>query len=400
MRQAITRLIPRALKQRLASSLEWARLPLAARQEIKADRSGRLFIDAGAAQVIAPLADWLLDAQRLSSTDDGGYARHYSLVSGWGQSYPETTGYIIPTLLDVAAHLHDQKYAQSARTALDWCRKIQFPDGGFQGGIINAQPLVPVTFNTGQILIGLAAGVRHFNDYHDATRRAAHWLADSLDTDGCWRRYPTPFAAPGDKTYETHVSWGLFEAARALGDGAFGAAGLRNVAWALTKQQANGWFADCCLSNPAAPLTHTIGYALRGIIEAHRYAPSPTLLAAAENTAQALLGVIEPSGRIAGCFDAQWRPAAAWSCVTGAVQIAACWFLLFELTGKRAYLEAGRRANHFFRRTLHLDGPSGLRGGVKGSYPVDGEYGRFELLNWANKFAIDANLMELRHAGA
>lgn len=400
MPQAITRLIPRALKQRLASTLEWTRLPASARQEIKADRGGRLGIDAGPAEVIEPLADWLLDAQRLSSSHDGGYARHFSIVSGWGPSYPETTGYIIPTLLDVAAHRNDEKYAHSARTALDWCRKIQFPDGGFQGGIINAQPLVPVTFNTGQILIGLAAGVRHFNDYHDATRRAAHWLADSLDNDGCWRRYPTPFAARGDKTYETHVAWGLFEAARALNDASFGAAGLKNVRWALTKQHANGWFADCCLSNPAAPLTHTIGYALRGIIEAQRYAPHASLLAAAEKTAQALLTVIEPSGRIAGCFDAHWRATVAWSCLTGAVQIAACWFLLFDITGKREYLEAARRANHFFRRTLHLEGPSGLRGGVKGSYPVDGEYGRFELLNWANKFAIDANLMELRHADA
>ena len=400
MPHAITRLIPRALKKRLASSLEWARLPPAARLEINADRGGRLFSDAGAAQVIAPLADWLLDAQRLSSSHDGGYARHYSIASGWGPSYPETTGYIIPTLLDVAAHLHESKYAQSARTALDWCRKIQFPDGGFQGGIINAQPLLPVTFNTGQILLGLAAGVRHFNDYHDATRRAARWLADSLDADGCWRRYPTPFAARGEKTYETHVSWGLFEAARVLDDEALGAAGLKNVAWALTKQQTNGWFTDCCLSNPDAPLTHTIGYALRGIIEAHRYAPSALLLAAAEKTARALLNVMEPSGRIAGCFDAHWRATVPWSCVTGAVQIAACWFLLFEITGTRAYLEAARRANHFARRTLHLEGPSGLRGGVKGSYPVDGEYGRFELLNWANKFAIDANLMELRHAGA
>ena len=400
MPHAITRLIPRALKKRLASSLEWARLPPAARLEINADRGGRLFSDAGAAQVIAPLADWLLDAQRLSSSHDGGYARHYSIASGWGPSYPETTGYIIPTLLDVAAHLHESKYAQSARTALDWCRKIQFPDGGFQGGIINAQPLLPVTFNTGQILLGLAAGVRHFNDYHDATRRAARWLADSLDADGCWRRYPTPFAARGEKTYETHVSWGLFEAARVLDDEALGAAGLKNVAWALTKQQTNGWFTDCCLSNPDAPLTHTIGYALRGIIEAHRYAPSALLLAAAEKTARALLNVMEPSGRIAGCFDAHWRATVPWSCVTGAVQIAACWFLLFEITGTRAYLEAARRANHFARRTLHLEGPSGMRGGVKGSYPVDGEYGRFELLNWANKFAIDANLMELRHAGA
>jgi hypothetical protein len=34
-------------------------------------------------------------------------------------------------------------------------------------------------------------------------------------------------------------------------------------------------------------------------------------------------------------------------------------------------------------------------GGVKGSFPVSGGYGRFQYLNWACKFSIDANLLEL-----
>jgi hypothetical protein len=47
------------------------------------------------------------------------------------------------------------------------------------------------------------------------------------------------------------------------------------------------------------------------------------------------------------------------------------------------------------RRTIRLDGPTGTRGGVKGSYPVSGAYGRYEYLNWAAKFAVDAFLMEM-----
>lgn len=120
---------------------------------------------------------------------------------------------------------------------------------------------------------------------------------------------------------------GLLEAARALEEPACGAAAVKNIRWALTKQQPDGWFEDCCL--------------------------------------------------------------------TGAVQIAACWFLLFDITGNRAYAEAARRANTFVRRTIHQDGDVGLRGTVKGSYPVNGHYGRFEALNWAARFAIDANFVEL-----
>jgi hypothetical protein len=76
------------------------------------------------------------------------------------------------------------------------------------------------------------------------------------------------------------------------------------------------------------------------------------------------------------------------------VQIAHSLILLHQATGRADYLAAARRANAFVRRSVRLDGPEDQRGGVKGSFPVDGEYGRWEYLNWAAKFCIDAQLAE------
>ena len=42
---------------------------------------------------------WIARAQDNSTSADGGVARHYCLISGWGPSYPETTGYIVPTVI-------------------------------------------------------------------------------------------------------------------------------------------------------------------------------------------------------------------------------------------------------------------------------------------------------------
>lgn len=367
-----------------------------AKRQLVQDRAGLPKIDPGAELIVSVSTQWLCRAQDHSLHHDGGVARDFSLIKGWASSYPETTGYIVPTVLDVARRTQSQELRQRARHMLDWLVSIQFPEGGFQGGKIDAQPRVPVTFNTGQILLGLAAGVVEFGDeYRPALISAATWLRDSLDPDGCWRRYPTPFAEPGEKAYETHVAWGLFEADRVHPGSGFGAAGLRQVRWALTKQQVNGWFADCCLSFPTKPLTHTIGYVLRGVIEGYRHTPDKDLLAAAILTADALLDVIEADGRIAGRLDAHWKPAVDWVCLTGAVQIAACWFLLYEVTGNKKYLEAARRANGYVRRTVPLEGDPDTVGGLRGAFPVDGHYGRFEYLNWATKFMIDANLMEL-----
>lgn len=365
-------------------------------RQIKIDRAGLPATDPGAEVAVREGIAWLGRAQDCSLSHDGGVARDYSLEKGWATSYPETTGYIVPTLLAHAARAGDEGSRERARRMLDWFVAIQLPGGGFQGGRIDSTPVVPVTFNTGQILIGLAAGVAVFGDpYRDAMHGAARWLAESLDPDGCWRRHPTPFAAPGEKAYETHVAWGLFEAERVATGHGYGAAGLRNVAWALGKQRTNGWFADNCLSDPERPLTHTIGYVLRGVIEGFRLGQDPALLVAARRTAAGLLPAIGTDGRLAGQLDAQWRPAADYVCLTGSVQIAHCLLLLHRITGDAAYRDPAFALNAFVRRTLDVNGPDDVRGGVKGSFPVDGAYGRLEYLNWAAKFMVDANMLEL-----
>jgi hypothetical protein len=369
-------------------------VPLAAQAIAAADRRAPAGDDPGADRMVAECVAWLERAQDASPTADGGAARHYSPVSGWGPSYPETTGYIVPTLLSFAAQTGRRDLVERARRMLDWLVGIQFPEGAFQGGVVGAVPLSPVVFNTGQILLGLAAGERELAGYRDPLRRAADWLVGVQDRDGCWRRYSSPFAASGEKTYDTHVAWGLIEAERIIPDSGYGEAALANIRWALTRQHDNGWFADCCLDDPCRPLTHTLGYALRGVIEGYRLAADPVLLIAARRTADGLISALRPNGWLPGRLDARWRAAADWVCVTGASQIAHCWWQLYRITGEERYRRAALSTNAWVRRTVSLDGPGGQRGGVKGSFPFDGGYGRFEFLNWAAKFTIDSNLLE------
>jgi hypothetical protein len=380
----------------VSSAVGSLQLPARAKTEARRDRRGLPTLDPGPESVVAACTAWLAHAQDCSASADGGVARDFSLVKGWASSYPETTGYIVPTVLEVARRRNDPVLRERARRMLDWLVAIQFPNGGIQGGKVDAEPRVPVTFNTGQVLIGLAAGVTEFGDvYRESMNRAAAWLRDSLDPDGCWRKHPTPFARPGEKAYETHVSWGLFEAALLEPDRGYGEAGLRQVHWALTKQRPNGWFDSCCLDQPAMPLTHTLGYVLRGILEAWRLDASTEILRRAQRLADALVAVQEPDGRLAGRFDSTWTPAVDWACLTGICQICGCWWDLYRITGEARYREAARRGNAWVRRTIRLEGDPDVVGGVKGSFPVDGAYGEYQYLNWAAKFCIDANLLEL-----
>ncbi|MCE9523508.1 MAG: hypothetical protein K8S25_13880 [Alphaproteobacteria bacterium] len=380
---------------------DWS-LPRAAKLMKSRDLQGLPGEDPGSDAVVKACLGWLKRAQDFSASHDGGFARDFSLVSGWATSYPETSGYIVPTFIAESERGADSDLSARARRCLDWLVAIQFPDGGFQGGKIDQEPRVPVTFNTGQILLGLAAGAASLDrdKYLEPMRRAAIWLRDSQDTDGCWRKHPTPFSALGDKAYETHVAWGLFEAARVLPGEGFGEAGMKQVRWALTKQQANGWFAANCLEDPDAPLAHTIGYVLRGVVEAHLWSKDAAFVEAACRTADGLLPSIAADGRLPGRLDSNWRGAVDWVCLTGSAQIAHSLFILARLTRRLDYAEKAKVLNAYIRRTIALTGDADTIGGVKGSFPVQGEYGRFQYLNWAAKFLIDSCREELSFAAS
>ncbi len=390
------RKIANRLMSPVSTMLQAARLPASAKHEVMHDHRGLPALDPGIDACTQAAIAWLCEAQDSSSSRDGGVAHDYSLVDGWSASYPETTGYVIPTMLDYAKRTGDDRLLERGRRMLDWLVSIQLPDGAFQGGIVGAQPVRPVTFNTGQILIGLAAGAATFGDprYLDAMHRAARWLVKTQDADGCWRAFPSPFTPAGEKTYDTHVAWGLFEAARVAPAAGYEQAAIRNVRWAITHQRGNGWFGRSCVDEPTQPLTHGIGYVLRGILEAYRFTGEEGFLNAAMKTADALANLVDANGFLPGRLRSDWSPAVSWACLTGSSQLAHCWLMLYDYVHADRYLQAAQRTNRYVRRTIHLDGPAAMRGGVKGSFPVDGGYCTLQFPNWAAKFMIDANLAE------
>jgi Squalene-hopene cyclase C-terminal domain len=289
----------------------------------------------------------------------------------------------------------DKTVRERAKRMLDWLVSIQFPDGAFQGGNVYAQPRVATVFNTGQILLGLSSGVREFGEeYREPMCKAVEWLVNVQDSDGCWRKYDSPFVVPGEKVYNTHVAWALLEAARLEPDKRYVDAALANVRWALSQQTPNGWFRQCCLNDPVRPLTHTLAYALRGILEAYRFTRDPDLLSAGRKTADGFQKAMRKDGFISGRLLSDWRGAVNWACLTGTVQIAYCWLLLFQFTRESRYRDSAYTANRYVRRIMHAFGAPREKGGVKGAFPVDGAYHDFNYVSWACKFFVDGNILE------
>jgi hypothetical protein len=69
------------------------------------------------------------------------------------------------------------------------------------------------------------------------------------------------------------------------------------------------------------------------------------------------------------------------------------WIRLYEITGEHYWLEPVPRVLQYLKSTQNRESDDpGLRGGIKGSDPLGGEYGPYEVLSWATKFFIDALL--------
>jgi hypothetical protein len=129
-------------------------------------------------------------------------------------------------------------------------------------------------------------------------------------------------------------------------------------------------------------------------VEGFRSSQDSAILAACCKTADGIMTAIGSEGYLPGRLDAEWKPAVQWVCLTGSAQIAHSLLFLYQQTGKDHYRDAGFALNRYVRCTMKIDGSPETRGGIKGSFPVDGDYGRFEYLNWAPKFLIDSLMLE------
>ena len=77
-------------------------------------------------------ANWLLKS---INKGKGGSCAHFSPLLGWSKPYPETTGYIIPTLLKLYNYYHDERFLVAASSTGEWLLSIQNKDGSWPGGL-------------------------------------------------------------------------------------------------------------------------------------------------------------------------------------------------------------------------------------------------------------------------
>ena len=340
---------------------------------------------------IKAAVNWLLAAQR--ANNDCGVAALYSLYNGWHASYSETTGYIIPTMFNYYHKTKDANIKKSAISMAEWELKKQMPNGAFPGAETGKNEF-PIVFNTGQVIFGIARAFHETKDvkYKKSAIRAADWLVKAQNKDGFWDKFDY---LNQTHVYNTRTAWALLKAYDATKKDAYLKAAAKNIDWALTQQLNNGWFMKSAFHEKQEPLLHTIAYTIQGILEVGRYLKNQKYINSAKKAADVLLELQRKYGSLAGSFDENWKSSVSWSCLTGDSQMSIIWLRFYSLTKNKRYLNAAKKINNYAKSTQDIkSGNKGIKGGIKGSYPVYGWYAPFCYTNWAAKFFIDALMLE------
>jgi hypothetical protein len=347
-------------------------------------------------QTLNLLLRWMLNAQR----PDGGIAAYYSLLTGYSKSYPEVTGYIIPTLYDFARMTDDRNAVIAAEKATHWLLSLQMPIGAFPGGLhgVEAQPSV---FNTGQILQGLVRAHLETNrpEILDAAIAAGDWLVHIQQPNGAW-------SGPGAyqnaaHTYYSMVAWALTELSERAADqngryhDPYALAAEKNLDWVLSHFRPTGWIDGINLRAHSNYL-HFIAYVLQGVLECAILRRRNDAIHAVENSAWALLRKYETNKYLHGAYETDFKAGHRFTCLTGDAQMSCVWLRLFEMTGDLRYLNAALKMNEMLKQLIPLRGPQGIIGGVSGSFPAWGRYQPLRYISWGCKFFADALMLEER----
>jgi len=334
--------------------------------------------------------EWLL--RSIDVTTDGGSAAYYSRIfqplKGWQLAYPETTGYIIVTLLDYHHIYPERKLKEYALSCADWICTLQLDNGALPGsvGITNT----PSVFNTGQMLFGLIAAyeITKKESYFITIKRATQWLIDTLEGDGSWQLGAyVPGWVP---SYYTRVVWAVLWANHHLKDPDIKEKMRTALSFYQQKIQKNLAVKDWAFQAGKKAFTHTIAYTIRGFLEAAIILEDTDLEQQAFQLGEKIMRLREFRGRMAGAYDKNWNGDFSFTCVTGNAQLSIILSKMYQRSGDMRYLNTSLKIFDDIVDKQVLSHRKNLNGAIPGSVPFHGKYLYFRYPNWAAKFYLDA----------
>jgi hypothetical protein len=347
-------------------------------------------------------ARWLIHSIKSGATHGSGT---YYWNTGWTSGYPETTGYIIDTLVRYSKDTKapwSSEAKEASSMALHWLLSIQHEDGGWPGGYVH-QNRPSVVFNTGQILRGMFNYYSHCANEEErqkilsSVRKAIHWIWNQLDEEGKFSRNDFMGAI---RVYGTYVVAPILQWVEVFPNEkeAWEKHARVHLDWVLSQQSDSSWFANCdnTLHKNHKPIIHTLAYTIDGMWDCGVYLNDEKYKASALKAATVLRDLFLEKGILKGRYDQHWKGSEAFI-PTGGAQLAIVWHKmacahegdLFAMARSRMNLLLSVIATRGARESIDT------AGAITGSFPLWGRYEPFALPNWATKYLADSLMNEL-----
>jgi len=337
--------------------------------------------------------NWLLKSQEMMK--DQGFGS-YHIINKWSSSYPETSGYIIPTLIEFGEKTNNKAIIKKAISSADWLVEIQKESGGWQGGRVEDDN-PEIVFNTGQIIRGLLAvyKITKENKYLDSVVRAADWLCSVQSKEGFWKQNAL---MNRERVYDSYMDVPLILIYFLTSKKKYLEVAQKNIDWIINKKQkSNGWFEDCdnTIKNNDRPILHTISYTVDGLLDSGIILCDDKMIEAAVKPAKILLEKFQKDGILNGRFNSNWE-GSEYMLLTGCAQISIIWMKLYKIGKGKEYLEAAKKMNTILVAIQKRGKKESLdtKGALSGSFPIWGRYEPFAFPNWATKYFVDSLMME------
>ena len=288
--------------------------------------------------------------------------------TGLPKSYPEVTGYYIPTLINWGER-------ELAKTYTAWLCGIQHEDGAWY----DTEGKAPYVFDTAQILKGLLAAKQLGMDVDDNIKAGCEWIISNINEEG---RLTTPtkdaWGTPGICSELIHLYClsPLIEAGKIYNNRYY-----INMADKVTKYYIDNYREDIL---GFGFLSHFYAYVMEALCDIGQ-----TDLA--REAMHNMERYQHDNGMIPAYKDVEW------TCSTGMFQLAITWYKLGEL----------EKGNKTFEYAMQLQNESG---GWYGSYTMTDNPNPFDRnkcpdyfpqseISWAVKYFLDALYYKLKSEG-
>ncbi len=330
----------------------------------------------------------------------GGSAAKYSMMfNKWLPAYPGTTAFWINTLIYLKNNkpeLLQEVFNERpiVEELIQWLLTTQRKDGTFPGSYGDFKNQPPKVFNNGQIIMALT-------DYYQQSQKkeviqaaiqSADWLLKVQDSDGAWREFTLH-----QLSSNTRTAWALIKLGQHLNESKYISAGINNINFAIKQTNKHDYFCDNGFDENEIPTTHTIGYALRGVLGSAIDLQKQEWIEIVERSYRHIVTHTKPNGFLAGELDEEWTSDNAFCCLTGNCQLSVIGYILYEQTGETQYIETADRLLEYVKSKQLISHSPMVNGGISGSWPVNGGYSAYDVPNWASKFFADAMLLQMKH---